>query len=113
LYSPPVTPRESVVPEAPPPLISVLQFICMYYVYILKSKKDNSLYIGCTNNLKRRFVEHAEGKSIYTRRKLPVDLIYYEAYKAKEDATMREAKLKKFKKSYAVLKKRITYSLQE
>ena len=30
----------------------------MFYVYIIQSKKDNNLYVGSTNDLKRRFEEH-------------------------------------------------------
>ena len=33
----------------------------MYYVYIIKSLKDNNLYIGRTNNLERRITEHNRG----------------------------------------------------
>ncbi|MEX2341008.1 MAG: GIY-YIG nuclease family protein [Candidatus Paceibacterota bacterium] len=33
----------------------------MFYIYVLKSLKDNELYIGSTSNLKRRFVEHNAG----------------------------------------------------
>lgn len=49
----------------------------MFYVYILQSKVDNQLYIGCTNNLKKRFKYHNDGKSF-----------------AKEDAFARERYLK-------------------
>jgi len=36
----------------------------MFYVYILKSEKDGKLYIGYTNDLKRRLEEHNSGKNI-------------------------------------------------
>ena len=83
----------------------------MFYVYIIKSKKDKSLYIGSTNDLKRRFEEHQLGKSKYTKNKIPFDLIYYEAFKSKIDALSRERNLKKFKKTYGELIKRISNSL--
>lgn len=66
----------------------------MYYVYILKSKKDKSLYIGYSKNLKQRLKEHNRGKSTYTKNKIPYDLIYYEAYINKKDAKGREIFLK-------------------
>lgn len=58
----------------------------MYYVYLLKSKKDSTLYIGYTNDLKGRLVEHNEGQSIATKHKAPFQLIYYESYKSQSDA---------------------------
>jgi len=83
----------------------------MFYVYVLKSSKDKALYIGCTNDLKRRFEEHNKGLSKATKNRAPFVLIYYESYLSFSDARKREAKLKKFKNSYTELKKRISDSL--
>ncbi|MEA1909719.1 MAG: GIY-YIG nuclease family protein [Patescibacteria group bacterium] len=69
----------------------------MYYVYILQSKVNGSFYIGCTSDLKRRFFEHNSGKSVYTSRLKPFDLIFYEAYISKHDAQRREIYLKSSK----------------
>jgi len=66
----------------------------MYYVYVLKSKKDNNLYTGFNNDLKERIKWHFEGKSQATKWRLPMELVYYEAYKKKKDATKRELFLK-------------------
>lgn len=85
----------------------------MYYVYILKSQVDKRLYIGVTNDLKRRFKQHNSGSSTATEYRKPFLLIYYEAYRNKSDAYTRESKLKKFKNSYSTLKKRIAKSLDE
>jgi len=85
----------------------------MFYVYVLKSKADASLYIGETGDLKRRFTEHNSGQSRYTKSKMPWHLVYYEAYRSKTDARKRELKLKQFKNSYTELKKRIFDSLHE
>jgi putative endonuclease len=82
----------------------------MYYVYILKSKKDNKLYIGVTNNLRKRVNEHNQGLTKSTEYRRPLVLIYYEAYLSQKDT--QERKLKNFKNSYGELKKRIVNSLQ-
>ena len=79
----------------------------MFYVYILKSKKDGSVYIGYTDDLQRRFKEHNDLKNKSTRNKAPFDLIYYEAYKSISDAKYRENNLKRFAKAYIQLKRRI------
>ena len=62
----------------------------MFYVYIIKSLADNKLYIGYSNNLKRRLKEHDSGKNFSTKIRRPFKLIYYEAYLAREDAEVRE-----------------------
>lgn len=61
-----------------------------YFVYILKSLKDDKLYIGYTNDLKRRLIEHNRGENFSTKFRRPLELIYYEAYKNKVDAETRE-----------------------
>ena len=60
------------------------------YIYILRSKKDNKFYIGCTNNLKERIRKHNEGKVFSTKIRAPLVLIYYEAYLHRKDAEDRE-----------------------
>lgn len=66
----------------------------MYYVYILQSLKDNGLYIGYTDNLKRRLKEHQEGKSFATKGRLPFVLIHYQAFVSQKDALETEKYLK-------------------
>ena len=65
----------------------------MYYVYILRLA-NNQFYTGYTSDLRRRLREHQQGKSEFTSRYLPVELIHYEAYKQESDARRREAFLK-------------------
>ena len=48
----------------------------MYYVYVLKSKKDGSIYIGYTHDLVRRLKEHNNGKNISTKYKSPFEVGY-------------------------------------
>ncbi|MEK7067947.1 MAG: GIY-YIG nuclease family protein [Patescibacteria group bacterium] len=66
----------------------------MYYVYILKSIKDNKYYIGFSNDLKRRIAEHEAGKVTSTKHRRPFKLICYEVYGAKDIAESREKYLK-------------------
>ncbi|MFZ2072206.1 MAG: GIY-YIG nuclease family protein [Minisyncoccia bacterium] len=66
----------------------------MFYTYILKSKKNGKLYTGYTSDLRKRFKEHNKGRSTYTKKNIPYELIYYEACKEKEDAMNREKYLK-------------------
>lgn len=66
----------------------------MFYTYILKSKKSGKLYTGYTSDLRKRFREHNDKKSVYTKNTGPYELIYYEACIEKEDATNREIYLK-------------------
>jgi putative endonuclease len=84
----------------------------MFYVYVLKSLKDNNLYIGSTNNLDRRLKEHNDSKVFSTKSRIPFEIIYYEAYKSEDDARKREHNLKLRSRAYAQLKKRIEESLK-
>ena len=83
----------------------------MFYLYVLKSKKDNSLYIGSTNDLRRRFKEHNQKLVYSTKLEAPFDLVYYEAYFSEKDARVRESQLKRFSGAYTHLKRRIKNSI--
>ena len=65
-----------------------------FYIYVLKSLKDNKLYTGYTNNLKKRLIEHEKGLVKSTKYRLPVELIYFEGCNNQQDATKREKYLK-------------------
>lgn len=65
-----------------------------YYVYILQSKSKEFLYVGCTQDLKRRLKEHNNKEELSTKHYAPLELIHYEAYKSKKDAYRREAYFK-------------------
>jgi len=65
-----------------------------YYVYILRSLKKDFLYVGLTENLKRRFKEHDNQEELSTKHFAPFELVHYEAYKNKKDAERREQYLK-------------------
>ncbi len=84
----------------------------MYYVYILKSKKDNKFYIGYSKNLKQRLFEHNRGNVESTRNRRPLELVYYEAYRDEEDAKTREKSFKNSGSVYNGLIKRIEKSVK-
>ncbi len=66
----------------------------MYYVYVIKSEYNGKWYTGETGNLRKRFWQHNNGKSTYTKYRGPWRIIYYEASIDKEDARSREKYLK-------------------
>ena len=69
--------------------------IYMYYVYILTNNTDKVMYIGVTNDLKRRLYEHKnELIDGFTRKYKTHKLVYYESYKNVKDAISREKSLK-------------------
>ena len=66
----------------------------MFYIYILHSKINKDLYIGFTEDLRKRFKEHNNKEIKSTKAYCPWILIYYESYLSKLDATKREKQLK-------------------
>jgi putative endonuclease len=66
----------------------------MYYVYVLKSQVDGSLYKGYTKNLQNRIKEHNQGKSTYTASRKPWEIVYVEEYSTSTEAIKRERYLK-------------------
>jgi len=61
-----------------------------YYTYVLRSDKDNKLYIGSTGDLQTRLKMHNRGEVDSTKGRRPLRLIYYEACLYKEKAEKRE-----------------------
>jgi len=62
----------------------------LYFVYVLNSDKDNKRYIGFTENLDKRVVEHNSGLVKSTKNRRPFKLTYFEEYVGKEKALKRE-----------------------
>jgi putative endonuclease len=67
----------------------------MKYVYMLQSESHpDRHYIGCTQNLKKRYSEHNNGESIHTKKFMPWKLIGYIAFSNDEKADKFESYLK-------------------
>jgi len=59
-------------------------------VYVLRSKVAKKSYVGVTSDLERRLKEHNDGKSFYTRRYMPWEIIYTEEFQEEQEAVKRE-----------------------
>jgi len=69
----------------------------MYFVYFLKSEKDNGLYIGRTNDIERRFAEHSAGSVPSTKGRRPLILLRYDRCQSEVESVALE---KEYKKGY-------------
>ena len=68
-----------------------------YYVYILAHKPNGAIYIGVTNDLAYRVLQHRAGEgSRHTAKYRIFDLVYWEDFKYVNDAIAHEKKLKKW-----------------
>ena len=73
--------------------------IGQHYAYMLRCA-DGTLYSGYTPDPARRLALHNRGKGAkYTRARLPVQLVYTEAFATKSEALKREAALKKLSRA--------------
>lgn len=72
-----------------------------YYVYILSSQRNGTLYIGLTNDLERRILEHkqkvVEG---FTAKYNVNQLMYFEEFENANEAALREKRMKKWKRAW-------------
>jgi len=66
----------------------------MYYVYAIKSKRENYIYIGLSNNPERRIAEHNYKKERTSRFYAPFETILAEKYSRGIEARKREKYLK-------------------
>jgi len=72
-----------------------------FYVYILASARNGTLYLGMTNDLARRIWEHREGIVPGFTKKYGVRLlVYYEIFENADAAIHRETRLKKYKREW-------------
>ncbi|PKN37997.1 MAG: endonuclease [Deltaproteobacteria bacterium HGW-Deltaproteobacteria-2] len=74
-----------------------------YYVYILASKKNGTLYIGVTGDLVKRIYEHKQNLTDgFTNEYNIHDLVYYEHHKEIEEAILREKQMKKWNRKWKI-----------
>ena len=72
-----------------------------YFVYMLASKRNGTLYIGVTNNLLKRVHQHKNDVTEGFTRKYNVhSLVYYEVFNRIQDAITREKQMKKWKRQW-------------
>jgi putative endonuclease len=67
----------------------------MFFVYILYSPSLKKYYVGQTNDLERRLIEHNSGQTLYSSRGIPWELIYKEEKASRSEAMLVETKIKK------------------
>ena len=70
-----------------------------YYIYFMTCKNGKALYVGVTNNLEKRVIEHRtyDPKS-FTSRYNCHKLVYYEEYSSIQEAIAREKQIKSWKR---------------
>ena len=72
-----------------------------FYVYMLASKRNGTLYIGMTDDLLKRVWMHREGiLPGFTRDHGIKQLVWYEAHESRESALMRERQMKKWNRAW-------------
>lgn len=74
-----------------------------YYVYIMASQQNGTLYVGATSDLVRRAYEHrSHGAKGLTERYDVGRLVYYEIYEDPETAIQREKNIKHWKRDWKI-----------
>jgi putative endonuclease len=72
-----------------------------FYVYILASKRNGTLYIGYTDDLSRRLIEHRAGAlSVFAAKYGVHRLVYFEEHETRESAWLRERRMKKWRRAW-------------
>ncbi len=75
----------------------------VYYVYMLASKRNGTLYVGVTNDLARRIYEHREGViDGFTTTHNVKRLVWFEATSSIESAIQREKNLKHWVRQWKI-----------
>ena len=74
-----------------------------YYVYMLASRPNGTLYVGVTNDLLRRAIEHREGRiEGFTARYGLKNLVWFESTTSVRDAIRREKQIKKWNRAWKI-----------
>jgi putative endonuclease len=85
------------------PLNYTMPYFKTYYVYLMASKRNGTLYTGVTNNLERRIFEHKTGiASKFTKKYKVNKLVYYEETDDVSYAIQREKRIKKWKRAWKI-----------
>src|SRR5258705_145955 len=79
-------------------------FLMIYFVYILISQKDNSFYIGQTNNIDDRLKRHNAGQERYTKTKVPWKLFWFIQVPSRSEAMRLERNIKNLKSRKRILR---------
>jgi len=75
----------------------------MYYVCILASRRNGTLYIGVTNSLQKRLEEHRRGTgSSFVKTYGVYRLVYVEVFERADEAIAREKQLKRWKRDWKI-----------
>lgn len=78
-------------------------FMKQYYVYIMASKKNGTLYIGVTSDLVKRIYEHKQNLADgFTKEYNVHSLVYYEQHNESEEAILREKQMKKWNRKWKI-----------
>jgi len=73
------------------------------FVYIMSNKNRTTFYIGVTNAIKRRVLEHKTGKgSAFCKKYNLVDLVYYEIIEGLDECIQREKQLKNWHRDWKI-----------
>ena len=74
-----------------------------FYVYILASRKNGTLYTGMTSSLVQRIWQHKEKRIDGFTKKYHINmLVYFELHQTAESAITREKQIKKWKRSWKI-----------
>jgi putative endonuclease len=74
-----------------------------FCVYILATRKNGPIYVGITNNLARRMIEHKSHEIKGFTWRYNVDrLVYWEVFDRPDDAIRREKQLKRWRRAWKV-----------
>ena len=75
----------------------------MYYVYLLSSRKNGTLYLGVTSDLVRRVYQHKKKLTPgFTSRYAVDDLVWFECYDDPTNAITREKEIKKWRRAWKI-----------
>ena len=74
-----------------------------FFVYILASQKNGTLYIGSTDDIAYRIWNHKEGRGAAFTRKYDVKrLVWYDVFETREAAKTKEYQMKKWKRAWKI-----------